>query len=57
MQLSTSRIKVVIIIIYIFDVKTLSVIGLEGRKTALSLNLIGASLTLGESNVDVLLLP
>jgi hypothetical protein len=57
LQLSTSRIKVVIIIIDIFDVKTLSVIGLEGRKTALSLNLIGASLTLGESNVDVLLLP
>ncbi len=57
MQLSTSRIKVVIIIIYIFDVKTLSVIGLKGRETALSLNLIGASLTLGESNVDVLLLP
>jgi len=57
LQLSTSRIKVVIIIIDIFDVKTLSVIGFEGRKTALSLNLIGASLTLGESNVDVLLLP
>ena len=56
MQLSTSRVKIIIIIVDIVDVETFSVIGLKGRETALSLNLVGASLTPGKSDIDVLLL-
>jgi len=54
--LSASRVKIIIIVVNILDVKTFSVIGLKGRESALSLNLVGASLTLGKSDIEVLLL-
>lgn len=55
-SLNTLRVKIILVIVDGLDVEASCVVGLEGGKTALSLDLEGAGLTLLKCDVDVLLL-